>query len=141
MIRVYSRFLISSCTSALCAALGSAFAISSRRQLYHSHTRRGSFEKGLRRGQVFGLVLLPKTTVSAEGGDSAFGGDAGSGQHRDAGCLCQPFTSLFQVCQAYILTSAIQELLQLLYLRLGLFRKLLACATSPALSAASAPSR
>ena len=33
---------ISSCTRALCPGLGAALAINSRRQLYHSHTRRGS---------------------------------------------------------------------------------------------------
>src|ERR1019366_9243322 len=112
-------------------------------------------DEGLGGGQVFRLVVLPKTAVSAEGGDSAFGGDAGAGQNRHAGCLRQPITSLFQVCQTYILVVAepfrlprrrpcrrssknagtstgmaggtpalpVQELLQLLHLRLGFLQE------------------
>src|SRR5471030_1599041 len=45
VIRVYTGFRISNCTSALWAELGAAFEISSRRQLYHSQTRRGSLAK------------------------------------------------------------------------------------------------
>ena len=53
------------------------------------------FGKGSRRGQIFGLVLLPQSVGAAESGDAALGGDAGSGEDYNGRCGLQPVTSFF----------------------------------------------